>query len=321
MALPELPAENEDPWFVKRNAFDQAVKSELEGRLSEEQLSATIAAETASLPGDGRTVNLVPRSAGQYGVNLADTSANAGIPFRIEHRGVGNGLDISNRPGSGHAVVVHQYDDGTAVRLDNTDEGVMLLIAQTNNPLLNPDSVAGTSATGDAIRQVNHLGASWARLTGRGSWIMTPPADATTPTLQVLTAAGSTQRGLKIDQLGDAIGLEVNLAAAAATKWAGVFAGKQYGLSATIDTSGGQVASFRRSNTTGGGSGVVIRDDSASGIPLVIQQGATNVAYVNRTGEYENLVNGGGVLMRSPDGTRYRVRVANGGTIEVVAAP
>lgn len=49
MALPELPAENEDPWFVKRNAFDQAVKSELEGRLSEDQLSATIDAAVEPL--------------------------------------------------------------------------------------------------------------------------------------------------------------------------------------------------------------------------------------------------------------------------------
>jgi lysophospholipase L1-like esterase len=39
--LPPLPAENEDPWYAKRNAFDLAVKAELEGRLSEDELAAT----------------------------------------------------------------------------------------------------------------------------------------------------------------------------------------------------------------------------------------------------------------------------------------
>lgn len=43
MALPELPAEREKPWFEKRNAFDNAVRAELEGRLSESELSATFA--------------------------------------------------------------------------------------------------------------------------------------------------------------------------------------------------------------------------------------------------------------------------------------
>lgn len=39
--LPALPAENEDPWYGKRQAFDLAVKGQLEGPLSETELSAT----------------------------------------------------------------------------------------------------------------------------------------------------------------------------------------------------------------------------------------------------------------------------------------
>lgn len=42
MALPDLPAKGESPWYDKRQAFDVAVKTELEGRLSEAQLSTTI---------------------------------------------------------------------------------------------------------------------------------------------------------------------------------------------------------------------------------------------------------------------------------------
>lgn len=37
--------------------------------------------------------------------------------------------------------------------------------------------------------------------------------------------------------------------------------------------------------------------------------------------EVELKANGKGILMKSPDGTRYRVSVANGGTIAVTAAP
>lgn len=42
MALPELPTQGQSPWFTPRNNWDLAVKSELEGRLSETELNATI---------------------------------------------------------------------------------------------------------------------------------------------------------------------------------------------------------------------------------------------------------------------------------------
>jgi hypothetical protein len=54
MTLPVLPAENDDPWYEKRNAFDLAVKADLEGRLSDAELSATIGGvvfDTSSFPG------------------------------------------------------------------------------------------------------------------------------------------------------------------------------------------------------------------------------------------------------------------------------
>jgi hypothetical protein len=57
MTLPVLPAENEDPWYAKRNAFDLAVKSDLEGRLSDAELSATFGQV-------GRVQFTVARSAG-----------------------------------------------------------------------------------------------------------------------------------------------------------------------------------------------------------------------------------------------------------------
>lgn len=42
-SLPALPAEKENPWYDKRSAFDEAVRAEIDGRLSEGELSATFA--------------------------------------------------------------------------------------------------------------------------------------------------------------------------------------------------------------------------------------------------------------------------------------
>jgi len=43
VVLPGLPAENEDPWYAKRQAFDIAVKGQIEGPLSASALSASFA--------------------------------------------------------------------------------------------------------------------------------------------------------------------------------------------------------------------------------------------------------------------------------------
>lgn len=40
MALPNLPSQGQNPWFTPRNNWDLAVKSELEGRLSQESLDS-----------------------------------------------------------------------------------------------------------------------------------------------------------------------------------------------------------------------------------------------------------------------------------------
>ena len=72
MALPGLPAENDDPWFDKRNAFDQAVKQAIETDLPAASASGdntTLdAAKTYADSGDANTLS----SANSY----SDTSLN-----------------------------------------------------------------------------------------------------------------------------------------------------------------------------------------------------------------------------------------------------
>lgn len=61
--------------------------------------------------------------------------------------------------------------------------------------------------------------------------------------------------------------------------------------------------------------------NSGTGRSILVKAGSTDVAGINADGEYEHLTAGKGLLLKSPDGTRYRVSVANGGTVSVVAAP
>lgn len=48
--------------------------------------------------------------------------------------------------------------------------------------------------------------------------------------------------------------------------------------------------------------------------------GSTERCFLDYQGQYENTVAGNGIILVSPDGTRYRITVANGGTVSVAAA-
>jgi hypothetical protein len=56
--------------------------------------------------------------------------------------------------------------------------------------------------------------------------------------------------------------------------------------------------------------------------PLQIWRNATptSLAQVTAAGEYEQTIAGNGIYLKSPDGTRYKVTVANGGALTVTAA-
>ena len=296
-------------------ADSPVLDNDLPARLSEVALKGAFVASDAT--------TLVPdKAAGEWGVNVEDSPTNQGIPLHLDHRGTGNGFDVRNRPGSGQAVVVHQYANGTGVRLDNTGTGTMLLVAQTNNPTLNPESAAGTAATGDAFRQVDHEGNTWVRLNGRGALILTPPATSSDPALDI-SHSGTTaisHRVARINNTGVGVALEVNQGANAPDSFAIIASGRKYAGSFTTTQSGGQTLFLSRTNTTGSGDVLVIRNDSASGRSVVFRQATTEVAEITRTGEYENKINGAGIVLRSPNGTRYRVAVADNGTLSATPA-
>lgn len=68
------------------------------------------------------------------------------------------------------------------------------------------------------------------------------------------------------------------------------------------------------SNTTAIGYGAVTSEDNT------VQLGNTSVTKVLTTKDFESSTAGYGFVCKSPDGTRYRIKVANGGTISVVSA-
>lgn len=51
------------------------------------------------------------------------------------------------------------------------------------------------------------------------------------------------------------------------------------------------------------------------------ENNANEKAILDKDGQLENMVAGMGVILKSPDGTRYRITVANGGTVAVALAP
>jgi hypothetical protein len=264
-------------------------------------------------------------------LNLVDTAGAKGYQINLEHSGNGTGatngqtiaVDIHNNPGAKTAIVVHQYsNDGPAVRLDNTGTGTTLLLAQTNNATRNPgsESANGGNATGDAVRVVDSTGAVWVKVDGRGSLIMTPPADATQHTIDITGNAANAKRLIKLTNNANAPTLEIVQNAGAVDAYGISVAGKKYAATFTTSDASGSSVRITRSNTTGGGDVLDLRNDSATGRTLLIRQSTTEVATITREGEFEHLTAGKGVLLRSPNGTRYRLSIADGGTVSVVAA-
>lgn len=80
MVLPELPGQNENPWFEKRSNFDLAVKGEIEGRLSEAELDATIEAYVPAASTTVRgTVELATTAEATAGTDATRAITAAGV--------------------------------------------------------------------------------------------------------------------------------------------------------------------------------------------------------------------------------------------------
>jgi len=73
---------------------------------------------------------------------------------------------------------------------------------------------------------------------------------------------------------------------------------------------------------TGPAAGEALRvDNRGTGKTASFKNASGEVSGINPNGEYENNVPGGGIVLRSPNGTRFRLAVADDGTVSATPAP
>jgi len=281
---------------------------------TEEAVSAAVSSMAVRTDAD----TVLPDSTKEWQVNVVDSPTNQAIPVHIDHHGTTKpGFDIRNRPGAHTAAVVHQYSNGTGVRLDNTGTGDMLLIAQTNNPLLNPNSVTNTASTGDAIKQVDHTGAIWSRLDGRGSWILTPPADATNETLRIIGNATSSKVSARITHNGPSNAVQIEQGVGAEGFYPLLINSRKFGPLLTTSVDSG-VALRVQKNGTGVGTAFELTN-KGTGASLIVKDAAGDVAKIGANGDIEVVNPAAGVVLKSPNGTRFRLTVGDDGALTTTA--
>lgn len=280
-----------------------------------------------------------------------DTAAAKGSLVNVNHHGVGTGnvdspgqtyaLDVHNFPGARSALVIHQYSQlNPAFLLDNCGNQPAIEINNTANASLAP----GTDGTGQFLVFRDH-GASmmeWNKdnlITATKTITIFNPQAAplsvqTSGNFNALdiTKAGTaggiglrvtnagTGDGAQINQTGGGTALRVSAGTGAAGFWPQTVSGQDYGLQITTATNNGRALEITKTATGGGEALRIVNQGTARSISIRTSA-ATEVAAINADGEFEHLTAGKGLLLKSPDGTRYRVAVANGGTVSVVAAP
>lgn len=261
-------------------------------------------------------------------INWTDSVGTRGSVFNIEHRGDGSGhptsqtygADIHNNPGARSALVIHQYSNSqAAIQLDNTDDAPMILVKNTSNETRNPAGAPnGTSATGDAFKLVNTVGANLFRVLGRGEVVVSMPEDATGHGIDVSTPTAGTRRGLYVRHNSQAPGLEVTSSPSAAGQYPFNINGQDHGGRISTMQNGGTTFQVSK-NGTGNGNAVSILN-SGTGQTAQFRSATMVQSAVISTGEFEHFIAGAGVILKSPNGTRFRLSVTDGGSLSVAHA-
>ena len=272
---------------------------------------------SAEMDEDDTAQNLTRR------LNFVDYVGGKGSVINIDHRADGSGktgvgagqtyaLDIHNYPGATRAMVVHQYSSvAEAIRLDNTGSKAMIRIVNTENQTLNP----GGDGTGEPIIFDDH-GTVRFKLQGDGA-IYTEPKD-TSHGIWVKSPTTGTKSSVYVDHRAPSPAVQIIAAAGSAGSYPLIVGGQNYGPAFTTSTDGGSVLNLTKNGT---GSGVAINvTNKGTGATITLRDAVGIVSQITAAGEYENLVNGKGILVKSPNGTRYRIAVADGGALSAVTA-
>ena len=233
------------------------------------------------------------QAAGTKRLQLTDTADAKGSMLDLWHWGNGTnapntsayGIDLHNKPGARMALVIHQYsNNGPAIQLDNTDTSPMISIKNTNNPVQNPNSVAGTSATGAFLQFTDSPGNVMFTVLGRGEIISRPGADAAGHAIEVVGASGSNKRLFKGTMNGAGTAVEIVAAAGAAGFFPLLVAGQDYGpLFQTSADGSGRFAFHVSKNGTGIGDGIKVTN-KGTGNAVIIADATATLTRINKIG-------------------------------------
>ncbi len=281
-----------------------------------------------------------------------DTAEHDGSILHIAHRGgtVGTGqaygINLANYPEAKGGFIGHQYSKKSPfMQIDNTDINAAIYIRNTPNTTQNPGGVQ----TGDFFQlkpgsEVSNRLILKDNLTfwNQTSLDFKVQADnATNYAFGVQTSKDI--RALVVTKSGTGAGaaVEVNNAGMQPGIWV-----KQAGAGNALYVEGnnpeqfGKAAAFIRGNTHGaqvdinadGGSGMLINKTSTglgdtmriinpgTGASIDFRNAGGAVAKVNPNGEYEHLTAGAGIILKSPNGTRYRATVTDAGAFALAVA-
>lgn len=275
-----------------------------------------------------------------------DMAEHRGSIINLHHRGAGDGgyqaygLNIANYPGAKAAFVIHQYSAvGSMIRLDNTDVGSAIQIWNTENQTMNPggqgtgafldfkpfdqtqrlrlfDSLVWRNDTSKDVTFETSYAASYALGVRANKDIVGLFVHKNSTGLGAAVAITNegTSPGIDLTQNGAALGIRVTMSATNAFGMQILSNTNGASVETSSDSSGSHTFQVMKRGT--GTSRAMRIFNYGTGASLSFYDGAlVETASVNASGEYENRVNGNGVILRSPNGGRYRVAVGDTGTL------
>lgn len=297
----------------------------------------------------GDYINIKDLSADTSGASmlrLTDAPENSGSVINIYHHGTSGsqayGINIANMPNARNAFVIHQYSSRTpAIQIDNTDVNTGIYIKNTDNQFMNP----GNKGTGTFMQFLPYGETGGLSLTNGLIWLNRSSKDmkiqATNPqtyafgvqmdadktglmVMKNATGAGNaawitnsgTGHALFVSQTGTAEAFHVY--SNVAGRFSARVRGNDHGAVITTQADSGVTLDVTKN---GVGPGIVTRIvNKGTGAFMAFVNNAGDAFRVHQTGEVEIFTPAAGVIMRSPNGTRFKVFVTNDGSLMAQAS-
>ena len=121
---------------------------------------------------------------------------------------------------------------------------------------------------------------------------------------------------LKMEHKTAADGLVITSTAAADGYLPMLVTGRDYGAFVSTSQNTGRTLEVAKN---GAGAGEVLRlVNKGTGATAVFRSGTAELSKVNANGEFEHTVAGAGVVLKSPNGTRFRLVVSDDGALDTI---